>query len=177
MTPVLAIISAAQDRFVARFQVPGAIGHAKNPDARIGTDRDIPECSVRPNETHRARNRHVDSRIRGKRIGKLGRNGFAARRLAGLFRLREGRAIDEEGIGQERLRRGSSHVEDESQGSDGCRAVQERTRNDQAGHLREPGRVTMKMAEFGLWAAFAGGLPDNACDAAAEALNATTWGG
>jgi hypothetical protein len=23
--------------------------------------------------------------------------------------------------------------------------------------------------EFGLWAAFAGGLPDNACDAAAEA--------
>lgn len=35
----------------------------------------------------------------------------------------------------------------------------------------------MKMAEFGLWAAFAGGLPDNACDAAAEALNATMWGG
>jgi hypothetical protein len=35
----------------------------------------------------------------------------------------------------------------------------------------------MKMAEFGLWPIFAGGLPDNACDAAAEALNATAWGG
>jgi hypothetical protein len=35
----------------------------------------------------------------------------------------------------------------------------------------------MKMAEFGLWPLFAGGLADNACDATAKALNATAWGG
>ena len=36
----------------------------------------------------------------------------------------------------------------------------------------------MKMAEFGPWPhVFAYSHPDNACDAAAKALNATTWGG
>ena len=177
VTPVLAAVSATQDRFIARFEIVGAVGHAENPDARLGADRDIPERAVRPDEAHRSRDRHVDSRIGRNRIGKLCRDRFAARRLAGLLGVREGRATGEEGIGQQCLCRALPRDQGESDTGNDTRIAQDRTRAGRAARLHGTGRVTMKMAEFGLWAAFAGGLPDNACDAAAEALNATAWGG
>ena len=121
MTPVLAAISAAQDRPVAEFQIIGAIGHAENPDARLGADRDIPERTIRAAEAHHSGDRHVDARIGRHRIGQLRRYGLAARRPAGLFRMREGRAVDEKGIGQERLCGSLPRSEDERETNAGAK--------------------------------------------------------